>query len=75
MLYLVLLAALFALGVVFRVAGLFRLSVPLAYVLLVPTVFSGWYYAHRTLAEGIWYAMLVLVALSWVVTVIRRVRG
>lgn len=75
MLYFVLFVALLLLCLVFRIAGLLRLSVPLLYVLLVPTVFSGWYYAHRMLAEGIWYAMLVLVALSWMVTIIRRVRG
>lgn len=75
MLYLFLCVALLLLSLVFRIAGLLRLTVPLIYVLVVPTIFSGWYYAHQALAEGIWYGMLTLVALSWAVTIIRRVRG
>ena len=57
------------------IAGFFRLTIPLLYALLVPTLFHEWYYAHQTLAEGIWYAMLMMVALSWVVTIVKRVKG
>ena len=57
------------------IAGFFRLTVPLLYALLVPTLFHEWYYAHQTIAEGIWYAMLMMVALSWVVTIVKRVKG
>ena len=57
------------------IAGFFRLTIPLLYALLVPTLFHEWYYAHQTMAEGIWYAMLVIVALSWVVTIVKRVKG
>ena len=58
----------------FRLAARLRLAVPLAYALIVPTLFHQWYYAHYALANGIWYAMLVLAALSWVVSLIRWVR-
>ena len=51
------------------------LCFPLLYALLVPTLFHEWYYAHQTIAEGIWYAMLMMVALSWVVTIVKRVKG
>ena len=55
------------------IAGFFRLTIPLLYALLVPTLFHEWYYAHQTIAEGIWYAMLMMVALSWVVTMLKMV--
>ena len=57
-----------------RYAGVLRLTIPLLYAFLVPTIFHEWYYAHQTLADGIWYGMLALVVLSWIVTTIRRVR-
>ena len=50
------------------------LAVPLAWALVVPTLFHQWYYAHYALANGIWYAMLILTALSWVVSLVRWVR-
>ena len=75
MLALILFVALFGFGLLLRVAGVLRLSIPLLYAMIVPTVFHGWYYAHTELATGIWYALLGLVAVSWVVSVVRRVRG
>lgn len=62
-------------SIVLSVTGALRLTIPLLYVLLVPTLFHEWYYAHQTMAEGIWYAMLMMVALSWVVTIVKRVKG
>lgn len=58
----------------FRVAARLRLAIPLAWALVVPTLFHQWYYAHYALANGIWWAMLILAALSWVVSLIRWVR-
>ena len=62
-------------SIVLSVTGALRLTIPLLYVLLVPTLFHEWYYAHQTMAEGIWYAMLMMVVLSWVVTIVKRVKG
>lgn len=59
---------------VFRLAGVFRLGIPLIYALIVPTIFHEWYYTRTALANGIWYAMLVAVAVSWVITIARKVR-
>ena len=42
--------------------------------MIVPTLFHEWYYPHYTLANGIWYAMLVLVVASWVVSIVQNVR-
>lgn len=55
----------------FRLAVRLRLAVPLAWALVVPTLFHQWYYAHYALANGIWWAMLVLAALSWVAALVR----
>ena len=58
----------------FRIAGRLRLSIPLLYALVVPTIFHQWYYANYAVANGIWYGMLVLAALSWVVTLVHYFR-
>lgn len=71
-----LIVTIFLLGgtILFRIAGILRLTIPLLYALIIPTIFHEWYYANYVLANGIWYAMLVLVAVSWVVSIVRRVR-
>lgn len=73
MLYLVIGAGAALLSILFRLAAVCRLTTPLLYALIVPTVFRGWYLAHTALAEGIWYGLLAMVVLSWAVTLIRRV--
>ena len=40
------------LSVLFHAASLLHLSLPLLYALIVPTLFSGWYYSHYALANG-----------------------
>ena len=62
-------------SVLLRLASALRLTIPLLYALLVPTVFAGWYYQHQALAEGIWYGMLLVTALSWAVSLVRRLIG
>ena len=75
MAYLMLGSVMILLSIVFRLAAVFRLTIPLVYALIVPTVFHEWYYANQTLANVIWYALLAVVVLSWVVSLIRKVRG
>ena len=74
MMYTVLSLELALLGGVIRLAQVLRLSVPLLYGALVITVVRPWYLAHTALADGIFFALVGLVALSWVVTLIRAVR-
>ena len=62
------------LGGVILLAQTLRLSVPLLYGALVITVFRPWYLTHTALADGIFLVLVGLVALSWVVTLIRAVR-
>ena len=63
------------LGGVIRLAQVLRLSAPLLYGALVITVFRPWYLAHTALADGIFFVMVGLAALSWVVTLVRVVRA
>ncbi|MGO5023527.1 hypothetical protein ACTQ4E_10585, partial [Lawsonibacter sp. LCP25S3_G6] len=75
MAYLMLGIVMIFLSIVFRLAAVFRLTIPLLYALVVPTVFHEWYYANQTLANVIWYVLLAVVVLSWVVSLVRKVRG
>ena len=60
------------LSVLFHAASLLHLGLPLLYALIVPTLFSGWYYSHYALANGIWYALIVLGLISCIVSLRRR---
>ncbi len=60
------------LPILFRLALKLRLGIPILYTLLMLTVFHGWYQAHTALADGIFFALVGLAALSWVVTLLRR---
>ena len=62
------------LACLFLVAKKLRLTVPLLYALAVPTVFRPWYLTHTALADGIFFVLVGLVALSWVVSLIRVAR-
>ena len=56
--YIFLGAGILILSILFRLAAVFRLTIPLLYALVVPTLLSDWYYAHYTLADVIWYILL-----------------
>ena len=60
-----------SLSVLFRMASALRLTIPLLYALVVPTLFGGWYYSHQALAEGLWWALLGLSLLSWAASLLR----
>ena len=74
MMYVVLSLELALLGGVIRLAQVLRLSAPLLYGALVITVFRPWYLAHTALADGIFFVLVGLAALSWAVTLVRVVR-
>ena len=59
------------LSVLFHAASLLHLGLPLLYALIVPTLFSGWYYSHYALANGIWYALIVLGLISCIVSLVQ----
>ena len=75
MLYLFLGAGLFLLLILLRLAVRLRLGIPILYALGMLTVFHSWYQTHTALADGIFFALVGLTALSWVVTAARKVYG
>ena len=60
------------LPILFRLALKLPLGNPMLYAALMLTAFHGWYQAHTALADGIFFALAGLAALSWVVTLLRR---
>ena len=72
MLYLFLVAGLFLLPILLRLAIRLRLGIPILYALGMLTVFHSWYQTHTALADGIFFVLVGLSALSWVVTAIRK---
>ena len=63
------------LPILFRLALKLRLGIPILYTLLMLTVFHGWYQAHAALADGIFFALVGVAALSCLVTLLRRLWG
>ncbi len=75
MMFMILGFGLFLLPILFRLALKLRLGIPMLYALLSLTIFHGWYQANSALADGIFFALIGLAALSWVVTLLRRIAG
>ena len=48
---------------------------PLGYAIVVSLCFGEWYRAHEALGDGIFFALLGLVALSWIVSIVRKIRA
>ena len=38
-------------------------------------MFCGWYYSHYALANGIWYALIVLGLILCIVSLVRKIRS
>ena len=66
-------AVLFLLPILFCLAIKLRLGVPMLYIALALTVLHDWTRANPELADGILFALVGLVILSWVVTGARKV--
>ena len=65
MMFLVIGAGLGVLAILFRLAALTRLTLPLLYTLSMLTVFHSWYQANATMADNILFVLVGLVILSW----------
>jgi hypothetical protein len=63
------------LPVLFRLALRLRLGIPMVYAIIVPTVFRSWYLANTALADGIFFALVGLMVLSWLVTLAKKFVG
>lgn len=62
------------LNLAFRIASIFRMTIPLLYALVVPILFPQWVRENGTLVTVIWFALVGLVIFSWVVTIHNRIR-
>lgn len=58
-----------------RLIGLFRLTIPLLYALLLPILFGDWYHSHELIGDGIFFFLLGLVAVSWFISLIHKIRS
>ena len=66
-------AGLGVLALLFRLAALTRLTIPLLYTVSMLTVFHGWYQAHTAMADNILFTLVGLVVLSWLLSLGKRV--
>ena len=72
MTYFVLGLGLMFLPVLFRLALRLRLGIPMAYAIVVPTIFRSWYLMNTALADGIFFALVGLTLLSWLITLCKK---
>ncbi len=70
----VILIVMVVLNIIFRIASIFRLTIPLLYALVVPILFPQWVRENETLVTVIWFAIVSLVILSWGITIRNRIR-
>ena len=66
-------AGLGVLALLFRLAALTRLTIPLLYTVSMLTVFHGWYQTHTALADNILFVLVGLIVLSWLFSLLGRV--
>ena len=58
-----------------RFVSLLRLTIPLGYAVIVSLCFGEWYHTHEALGDGIFFALLGLVALSWIASIVGKFRA
>lgn len=75
MIALCLLISIWFLALLIRLVSLFRLTIPLGYAVVVSLCFGEWYHTHEALGDSIFFALLGLVALSWVISIARKIRA
>ena len=75
MIALCLLISIWFFALLLRAISLLRLTIPLGYAVIVSLCFGEWYHAHEALGDGIFFALLGLVALSWIVSIMRKIRA
>ena len=75
MIALCLLISIWFLALMLRLVSLLRLTIPLGYDVIVSLCFGEWYHAHEALGDSVFFALLGLVALSWIVSIMRKIRA
>ena len=74
MIALCVLISIWAFALLLRAISLLRLTIPLGYAVVISLCFGEWYHAHEALGDGIFFALLGMVALSWIVSIMRKIR-
>ena len=74
MIALCLLVSIWFFALLLRLVSLLRLTIPLGYAVVVSLCFGEWYHTHEALGDGIFFALLGMVALSWIVSIMRKIR-
>lgn len=64
----------FVLSIFRKVTSALRLTIPLVYLIVILAAFPDWYNENMALGDGIGIALLVGVAISWIVTFVRKIR-
>lgn len=75
MIALCILISIWSFALLLRAISFLRLTIPLGYAIVVSLCFGEWYHAHEALGDGIFFALLGLVALSWIVSIMRKIRA
>ena len=75
MIALCLLISIWFLALLLRLVSLLRLTIPLGYAIVVSLCFGEWYHAHEALGDGIFFALLTLAALSWIISLVKKIRA
>lgn len=60
-------------SLVFRLAKLLHLTIPLLYITVVNTFFNDWYIANTFLAHIILAVLTGLVIISWIISIYRKI--
>lgn len=64
----------FLLSIFQKIISVLRLTIPFIYMVVVLAAFPDWYNENMALGDGIGIALLVGVAISWIVTFVRKIR-
>lgn len=73
MIALCVLISIWAFVLLLRAISLLRLTIPLGYAVVVSLCFWEWYHAHEALGDGVFFALLGLVMLSWMISIVRKI--
>ena len=71
MIALCLLISIWFLALLLRLVSLLRLG----YAVVVSLCFGEWYHAHEVLGDSIFFVLLGMVAISWVISIVRKIRA
>ena len=75
MIALCLLISIWFFALMLQAISLLRLTIPLGYAVVISLCFGEWYHAHEVLGDGIFFVLLGVVALSWVIPIVRKIRA